>query len=128
MTPLERVRRAPRGELKNPYTDKSGMVAAGKPLYLSYCGGCHGGMGGGGMAPPVSNEVWIYGSDDDTLFRLIALGTVELRKQGYTRKRTEGVVGPMVPFGHLIKSDDDLWRIIAFMRTTYRGDPARRNW
>ena len=27
------------------------------------------------MAAPLTNEVWIYGNDDDTLFRVIALGT-----------------------------------------------------
>ena len=27
------------------------------------------------MAAPLTNEVWIYGDDDDTLFRLITLGT-----------------------------------------------------
>jgi mono/diheme cytochrome c family protein len=36
------------------------------------CNGCHGGGGGGGMAVPLTNPVWIYGDDDDTLFRLIA--------------------------------------------------------
>ncbi len=34
----------------------------------------------------------------------------------------------MVPFGHLIKSDDDLWKIMAYMRTTYRGRPEKRDW
>jgi mono/diheme cytochrome c family protein len=128
MSPLDRARSTSTGELKNRYTDDPEKIAAGRGLYLSFCGGCHGGTGGGGMAPPLSNEVWLYGSDDDTLFRLIALGTVELTKQGYTRRATEGVVGPMVPFGHLIKSDADLWKIIAYMRTTYRGRPEKRNW
>ena len=42
------------------------------------CNGCHGGGGGGGMAAPLTNPIWIYGDDDDTLFRLIALGTGKL--------------------------------------------------
>jgi hypothetical protein len=32
-----------------------------------------------GMAA-LTNPIWIYGSDDDTLFRLIVLGTLELHK------------------------------------------------
>jgi len=63
------------------------------------CNGCHGGTGGGGMGPPLTNPVWVYGSDDDTLFRLISLGSDELKKQGYTRKGSENVVGPMPPMG-----------------------------
>ena len=55
------------------------------------CNGCHGGTGGG-MGPPLTNPVWVYGSDDDTLFRLISLGSDELKKQGYTRKGSENVL------------------------------------
>jgi hypothetical protein len=53
------------------------------------------------MAAPLTNPIWIYGDDDDTLFRLIALGTGKLSpgdafgKLGYRRKGSEAVVGPM---------------------------------
>ena len=80
------------------------------------------------MCPPLSNEVFVYGSDDDTIFRLITLGTDELMKMGYYRTGMEGVVGPMPPFGDLIKTDEDVWKIIAWMRTIFNGDPKRRNW
>ena len=68
------------------------------------------------MAPPLTNPIWIYGDDDDTLFRLIALGTGKLSpgdgfgKLGYRRKGSENVVGPMPHFGEVIKTDDDLWK------------------
>jgi mono/diheme cytochrome c family protein len=81
------------------------------------CNGCHGGTGGGGMGPPLTNQVWVYGKDDDTLFRLVALGSDELQKQGYSRKGSESVVGPMPPMGGIVKSDDDLWKIIAWIRS-----------
>ncbi len=81
------------------------------------CNGCHGGTGGGGMGPPLTNPIWVYGSDDDTLFRLIALGTDELQKQGYSRKGSETVVGPMPAMGSVVKSDDDMWKIIAWIKT-----------
>jgi len=84
------------------------------------CNGCHG-RGGGGMGPPLTNAVWIYGQDDDTLFRLIALGSDELQAQGYTRKGSENVVGPMPPFGNIVKSNDDMWKIIAWMRSVSSG-------
>jgi hypothetical protein len=76
------------------------------------------------MCPPLTNDTWVYGGDDDTLFRLVALGSDELRQQGYTRIGRENVVGPMPPFGAIIKSADDLWKILAFVRSKYNGDPA----
>jgi hypothetical protein len=90
--------------------------ATGSIAAVAGCNGCHGGGGGGGMAAPLTNPVWTYGDDDDTLFRLIALGTSKLSpanafgKLGYRRKGSENVVGPMSDFGNVIKTDDDLWR------------------
>ena len=97
------------------------------------CNGCHGGGGGGGMGPPLTNEVWVYGKDDDTLFRLIALGSDGLQKQGYARKGSENVVGPMPAMGGVVKSNDDLWKIIAWIRSvnpssaSAAADTARRD-
>jgi mono/diheme cytochrome c family protein len=129
MKPLERVAAAPKGTLKNPYTDNAEAIAEGKKLFFGKsCNGCHGGGGGGGMCPPLTNTVWVYGDTDDTLFRLISLGSDELKKAGYSRKGTEGVVGPMPAFGELIDSDQDVWKIIAWIRTLFAGGPERRHW
>lgn len=129
MTPRERVATTPKGQLKNPYTDNEEMITVGRSLYMgNSCNGCHGGTGGGGMCPPLSNEVFVYGSDDDTLFRLITLGSDELAKIGYYRKGMEGVVGPMPPYGDIIKTDAEVWKIIAWIRTVFNGDPKRRDW
>ena len=87
MKPLERVAAAPKGTLKNPYTDNPEAIAQGKKLYFGKsCNGCHGGGGGGGMCPPLTNTVWVYGDTDDTLFRLISLGSDNSRRPG-TRAR-----------------------------------------
>jgi len=124
MTPLERVASAPKGDLKNPFIDVASVAEEGHKIYMSHdCGSCHGGGGGGGMAAPLTNEVWIYGNADDTLFRLITLGTGSLspgdafRKQGFVRKGSENVVGPMPPFGELFKTDTEIWKIIAWIRS-----------
>ena len=37
------------------------------------------------MCPPLTNDVWIYGRDDDTLFRLITLGTDGLQLDAFQR-------------------------------------------
>ena len=125
-TPFERAVSTPRGQLKSPYPDFASVAAEGLKIYRSHdCGGCHGGGGGGGMAAPLTNQIWIYGDDDDTLFRVIALGTGSLspgdafQKQGFVRKGSEHVVGPMPSFGETIKTDDDVWKIIAWIRSVH---------
>ena len=128
MTPFERAVSTPKGQLKSPYVDFASVAENGHKIYLSHdCNGCHGGGGGGGMAAPLTNQVWIYGDDDDTLFRLIALGTGSLspgdafQKQGFVRKGSENVVGPMPPFGEIIKTDAEIWKIIAWIRSVNCG-------
>jgi mono/diheme cytochrome c family protein len=126
ISPVDLVNDTAKGQLTNPYKDtQADVVAQGGQLMLTYgCSGCHGGGGGGGICPPLTNDVWVYGGNDDTLFRLVALGSDDLQKQGYMRKGHESVVGPMPPFGAIIKSADDLWKILAFVRSKYSGDPA----
>ncbi len=124
--PADLVKNTPKGKLTNPYKDtQADVVSAGQEFLRSYsCSGCHGGNGGGGMCPALTNDIWVYGGDDDTLFRLVTLGSDELQKLGYTRVGRENVVGPMPPFGAIIKSSDDLWKILTFVRSVYSGDPG----
>lgn len=77
------------------------------------------------MAPPLTNPIWIYGDDDDTLFRVIALGTGSLsprnafEEQGFARSGFEAVLGPMPPYGEIIQSDDHIWKIISWIRSLH---------
>lgn len=120
------VNKTPKGKLHNPYKDsQKDIVAQGQTLFRSYpCAGCHGGDGGGGMCPPLTTSNWIYGGDDDTLFRLVTLGSDQLKKNGYTRQSIGATMGPMPPMGPIIKNSDDLWKILAFVRSRYDGDPG----
>jgi mono/diheme cytochrome c family protein len=129
-TPLELVNAVEKGKLKNPYTDNPDAIAEGKKLYLgNSCNGCHGGGGGGGMCPSLTNETWVYGSDDDTLFRLITLGSVNLKgQQGYKAIAKETVTGPMPPYQDIIKDTDKLWKIITYVRSVFNGRPEKKNW
>lgn len=125
--PLQVVATAPKGSLHNPFTGNAAMAKAGHKLFFQYgCNGCHGGNGGGGMCPPLINGVWIYGGSDDTLFRLISLGSTKLVADGYQRQALEDVMGPMPSMGPLIKSDADLWKIITWIRSAYNGPPGHR--
>ena len=117
-SPKATAEKAEKGSLKSSISDPKQAAGEGQKIFTAAgCNGCHGGSGGGGMGPPLTNQVWVYGSDDDTLFRLIALGSDALQKQGYSRKGSESVVGPMPPMGEIVKSDEDLWKVIAWIRS-----------
>lgn len=124
-TPVQVEAAAAKGTLKNPYSDDNkDITEEGHKLFFNYsCNGCHGGTGGGGMCPPLINDVWVYNGDDDTLFRLVTIGSVALQAKGYTRRGRENVVSPMPPFGTLIPTADELWKILAWVRSAYNGDP-----
>ena len=125
-SPLETARNAEKGSLKSPYADYASVAEEGHQKYMAAgCNGCHGGGGGGGMGPPLTNEVWVYGKDDDTLFRLIALGSDELQKQGYSRKGSENVVGPMPAHGNHRQIGR---RSVEDHRLDQVGEPVFRGW
>src|ERR1700691_167629 len=125
VTPVDLEKQTQKGKVSNPYKDTQAyIVSQGESLFRRYsCSGCHGGTGGGGMCPPLTNDTWVYGGDDDTLFRLVSLGSDELQSKGYTRTGHENVVGPMPPMGAIVPTDDDLWHILAFVRSNYHGAP-----
>jgi mono/diheme cytochrome c family protein len=128
-SPIEVEADAPLATINNPFTGKADKIELGKAAFQGKgCPGCHGGNGGGGMCPPITNDVWVYGSDDDTLFRLITLGSMGLEKKGFVRIGMENIVGPMPPFGDLIKNDEELFEILAYVRSLYKGPANRINW
>jgi hypothetical protein len=53
-----------------------------------------------------------FGSDDQTLYNLI---------KGQIPKQT-------MPTAYANLPDDDLWKILSFIRSVYAGDPAKINW
>jgi mono/diheme cytochrome c family protein len=126
--PVQLADSTPQSKLKDPYSASDKAVAdSGHKLYEGAgCEGCHGGTGGGGICPPLADGVWIYGGDDDTIFRLITYGSQTLQSKGYTRKAQENVVAPMPPMGEVVGTADDLWRIITFIRALYHGPPECR--
>jgi mono/diheme cytochrome c family protein len=97
----------------NPFTGKEDAIAVGKTLYNQVgCQGCHGGGGGGGMAASLIDDSWKFGSDDETLFKLI---------KGQIPEQTMPVVYSSLP-------DEQVWQILAYIRTLYKGDPSKINW
>jgi cytochrome c(L) len=97
----------------NPFTGKADAIQQGRTLYLQQgCSGCHGVMGGGGMGAPLLDDVWKFGSDDASVFKII---------KGEVAQQTMPKI-----WGHL--PDDDVWKMIAYIRSIYQGDPAKVNW
>jgi mono/diheme cytochrome c family protein len=127
MAPAERVKSVPKGELKNPLAQTPEIVAEGKLLYQSKtCGACHGGNGGGIHCPSVINDAWIYGSDDDTIFRLITLGSEQMLSGGYARGDQEKHAGPMPGFGEAIGDEQEIWKIVTYIRSLKAGEAAKQ--
>ena len=104
---------APATRRLNPFTGNADMAAEGRTLYFQVgCQGCHGGGGGGGMATSVIDDAWVFGSDDAALFRLI---------KGEMPDQT-------MPTVYSVLEDDEVWQILAFIRSVYAGDPDRIDW
>jgi mono/diheme cytochrome c family protein len=89
-------------------------VVEGRKIYLTYgCVGCHGVTGGGGMGKPILDDVWIFGSDDTTLFKLI---------RGEVPKQTmPNAIGKVL-------TDEQIKQVILYVRAIYKGDPSKINW
>lgn len=129
MKPIDRVNATEKGKLKNPYPFTPENIAEGKKYYMgNSCNGCHGGGGGGGMCPPLTNETWVYGSDDDTLFRLITLGSKDLKAAGFAPIAKETVTGPMPGYATIIEDEEHLWKLILFIRSVFNGREEKKNW
>src|SRR5262249_43368031 len=96
----------------NPYTGNPQAIAEGQQLYKDLnCYGCHGMRGGGGMGPNLTDETWQTGDGSDaSLLAQIREGR-----------------GKMPAFKDVI-DDDQAWKIIAFIRSLYKGDPETVKW
>ncbi|HEU4708819.1 MAG TPA: c-type cytochrome [Methylophilaceae bacterium] len=66
---------AGQADVRNPYAGDSNAVAQGRMLFDAMnCSGCHAAQGGGGMGPPLSDNVWIYGNDPAQIYLTILQG------------------------------------------------------
>ena len=97
---------------RNPYTGNPEAIAEGEELYkLLNCYSCHGLRGGGGMGPNLTDEQWKEGTGSD--IRVMAqVMTGRNKMPGYDGAITE----------------DEAWKVIAYVRTLYKGDPSTIEW
>ena len=101
-------------KLLNPFAGDREAIKEGRKLWLFLgCSGCHGPMGGGGMGgTPVLDDTWRFGSDDETLYKLI---------KGQIPAQTMQPYAADVP-------DEQVWQMLSYVRSLYKGDPAVINW
>ena len=97
------------------YDDNAFAIGQGKRLFDWYnCSGCHS-HGGGGMGPALMDDVWIYGSDPDTIYQTI----------------TQGRPNGMPSFGNRIP-EDQIWQLVSYVRsmsglTPKNASPSRND-
>lgn len=98
---------------KNPYNNDPQAITAGHDLYLTACSGCHGHEAEGKLGPGLADDYWTYprGATDVGLFEIIWGGA-------------QGMMGPQN--GNL--NADEMLKIMAWLRSIYKGDPAKAEW
>jgi len=95
---------------KNPYTGDPKAIAEGHQLYLATgCHNCHGLNAEGGTGPDLTDDVWRYQPTDGMLFNTISRG-----RPGTLMPPWEGKLTP-----------DQIWKIVAYIRSKARGDPSK---
>lgn len=93
----------------NPFERDPQAIQEGKVLYQRLCIFCHGARGRGAKGPDLTDDFWRFGGRDGEVFASIAAG----------RPRTQ-----MGAFAGRITSDE-IWRIIAYLRSQYYGALAK---
>ena len=64
--------------IENPLSGDPAAIAAGERHFEAFnCAGCHAPLGGGGMGPPLSDDVWIHGGEPAQIYLSIMHGRPE---------------------------------------------------
>lgn len=92
----------------NPFSNDAQAAGVGKGMFRIYCAPCHGIHGQGGRGPDLTRGVYNSGERDSDLFRTIAGGVAGSEMEGYA-----GTV-----------SDENIWRLVTFIRSLASAAPA----
>jgi cytochrome c oxidase cbb3-type subunit 3 len=96
--------------IHNPYQGDGAAIQEGQQLFIHMnCAYCHGFDGSGGMGPSLQGQSWRFGGDDADVFKSIYGG------------RGKG----MPAWGSAI-TEDNIWKIMSYIRTLSTAPPARR--
>jgi cytochrome c oxidase cbb3-type subunit 3 len=84
----------------NPLTGNADAIRNGQGLFRARCANCHG-MDATGVRGPDLTALWASGRSDEGLFQTIR----------------SGIPGTEMPAVNARTTDDDVWRILAYIRT-----------
>ena len=101
------------GPTKNPLEGDTEAIKNGQGLFRARCADCHG-MDASGVRAPDLTQVWASGRTDEGLFRTLR----------------NGVPGTEMPSVGARTPDDEVWKILAYLRTLAAPaptDPPRGN-
>ena len=87
--------------LKNPFANDPGAVEVGRLTFRGSCALCHGIQAGGGRGPDLTLGTYSAGDTDADLYKVIA----------------GGVAGTEMPAFAANLESDDLWRLVAYLRS-----------
>ena len=88
-------------QTENPFANDKQEAGVGKGIFRIYCAPCHGIRGQGGRGPDLSRGVYNSGEHDSDLFHTISAGVAGSEMESYS--------------GTL--SDDNIWRVVAYIRS-----------
>jgi len=98
---------------KNPYTGDAAAIEQGRKLWRKTgCYSCHGGVAEGGVGPSLIDDEWVYKPTDKTLFKTIADGRKGTVMVGWSKEL----------------NPDEIWKVVAYIRSLYQGDPNKVIW
>jgi cytochrome c-L len=98
---------------KNPYNGDKDAIEKGHSLYLTACSGCHGHEAEGKLGPGLADDYWTYprAATDVGLFEILWGGA-------------QGMMGPQ----NVNLNADEQLQVMAWLRSFYKGDPAKAEW
>lgn len=97
---------AAQGEKKNPFANDAQAAKDGRHTFRMHCSFCHGIQAEGGRGPDLTLGTYAVGDTDAALFNAIG----------------NGVPGTEMPdFGERL-GEEDVWRLVSFIRSVARRD------
>jgi putative heme-binding domain-containing protein len=93
----------------NPHNGNEAAIKTGMGLFRVRCADCHG-MDAKGVRGPDLTQVWASGRTDDGLFRTLR----------------NGVPGTEMPAIYIRTPDDEVWKLLAYLRTLAAAAPSEQ--
>ncbi len=56
------------------FTSNASVLKEGEEIYIANCRACHGGTGGGGVGPNLTDKYWLHGGSINDVFKVVKYG------------------------------------------------------